>query len=155
MHSCEGCPGLFLYSRASASVVNTIYDGWNKSRTFDRDLIVIGAGSGDLVSAYIGAAVKAKVSLIEKGAMGEDCLNTGCVPSEGPIRSAKLMHDIAHSSDYGVAKAEASLDFAATMERIQGIIAKIEPHDSPERYRGLGVDVIEGSARIVSPGRWP
>ena len=130
---------------------NNVYDGWNKPRTFDRDMIVIGAGSGGLVSAYIGAAVKAKVSLIEKGAMGGDCLNTGCVPSKGLIRSAKLMHDIAHSSDYGVAKAEASLDFAATMERIQGIIAKIEPHDSPERYRGLGVDVIEGSARIVSP----
>ena len=128
-----------------------VYDGWEKPSAFDRDMIVIGAGSGGLVSAYIGAAVKAKVSLIEKGAMGGDCLNTGCVPSKALIRSAKLMHDVAHSERYGVARAEASLDFAATMERIQGIIAKIEPHDSPERYRGLGVDVIEGTARIASP----
>ena len=125
--------------------------GRDKPGRFDRDMVVIGAGSGGLVSAYIGAAVKAKVSLIEKGEMGGDCLNTGCVPSKALIRSAKLMHDVAHSSDYGVAHAEASIDFAATMERIQGIIAKIEPHDSAERYRGLGVDVIKGSARIVSP----
>lgn len=130
---------------------DTVYDGHEKPRTFDRDMVVIGAGSGGLVSAYIGAAVKAKVSLIERGAMGGDCLNTGCVPSKALIRTAKLVHDIAHSADYGVAKASSELDFAATMERIQGIIAKIEPHDSPERYRDLGVDVIKGSARIVSP----
>ena len=127
------------------------YDGWDRPKSFDRDMIVIGAGSGGLVSAYIGAAVKAKVSLIEKGAMGGDCLNTGCVPSKALIRTAKLMHDVAHSGDYGVARAEASLDFARTMERIQGVIAEIEPHDSPERYRGLGVDVIQGAATIVSP----
>ncbi len=127
------------------------YAGHERPKRFDRDIVVIGAGSGGLVSAYIGAAVRAKVSLIERGAMGGDCLNTGCVPSKALIRTAKLMHDIRHSSDYGVAQATATLDFAATMERIQGIIAEIEPHDSPERYRGLGVDVIKGSARIVSP----
>ena len=127
------------------------HNGHDRPTSFDRDMVVIGAGSGGLVSAYIGAAVRAKVSLIERGAMGGDCLNTGCVPSKALIRSAKLMHDVAHSTDYGVARAEASIDFAATMERIQGIIGKIEPHDSPERYRGLGVDVIEGTARIVSP----
>ena len=127
------------------------YDGWDRPKAFDRDMVVIGAGSGGLVSAYIGAAVKAKVSLIERGAMGGDCLNTGCVPSKALIRTAKLMHDVRHASDYGVAGAEATLDFAATMERIQGVIGEISPHDSPERYRGLGVDVIKGSARIVSP----
>ena len=128
-----------------------VYEGHDKPESFDRDIVVIGAGSGGLVSAYIGAAVKAKVSLIERGAMGGDCLNTGCVPSKALIRTAKLVHDIEHASDYGVAEANHRLDFAAAMERIQGIIAEIEPHDSPERYRDLGVDVIEGSARIVSP----
>ena len=128
-----------------------VYQGHVRPKSFDRDMVVIGAGSGGLVSAYIGAAVKAKVSLIEKGAMGGDCLNTGCVPSKALIRTAKLVHDIRHAADYGVAEASHRLDFAATMERIQGIIRKIEPHDSPERYRGLGIDVIEGSARIASP----
>ena len=128
-----------------------IHDGHVKPSRFDRDLIVIGAGSGGLVSAYIGAAVRAKVSLIEKGAMGGDCLNTGCVPSKALIRTARLVHDIRHAADHGVAEASYRLDFAATMERVQSVIAKVEPHDSPERYRGLGVDVIEGAARIVSP----
>ena len=128
-----------------------VYEGHDKPKSFDRDIVVIGAGSGGLVSAYIGAAVKAKVSLIERGAMGGDCLNTGCVPSKALIRTAKLVHDIEHASDYGVAEASHRLDFAAAMERIQGIIETIEPHDSPERYRDLGVDVIKGSARIVSP----
>ena len=127
------------------------YEGHDRPKSFDRDIVVIGAGSGGLVSAYIGAAVKAKVSLIERGAMGGDCLNTGCVPSKALIRTAKLVHDIEHSADYGVAEASHRLDFAAAMERIQRIIETIEPHDSPERYTDLGVDVIKGSARIASP----
>jgi len=123
----------------------------SKPVRFDRDIVVLGAGSGGLVSAYIGAAVKAKVSLIEKYKMGGDCLNFGCVPSKALIRSAKLMNDIRHSEKYGVQEASGRVDFAKTMARVHEIIAKIEPHDSPERYRGLGVDVIEGEGRITSP----
>jgi len=119
--------------------------------SFDRDIIVLGAGSGGLVSAYIGAVVRAKVTLIEKNAMGGDCLNTGCVPSKALIRSAKLKHQIDHSSKYGVQNAHAEIDFAKTMARVHEVIRKIEPHDSPERYRGLGVDVVEGEGRITSP----
>jgi len=128
-----------------------VYQGHDKPASFDRDIVVLGAGSGGLVSAYIGAAVKAKVSLIEKGAMGGDCLNTGCVPSKALIRTGKLMHDIAESATYGVAKAHGELDFAKTMQRVHDIIATIEPHDSPERYRNLGVDVIQGEGRITGP----
>jgi len=128
-----------------------VYQGHDKPATFDRDIVVLGAGSGGLVSAYIGAAVKAKVSLIEKGEMGGDCLNTGCVPSKALIRTGKLMHDIAESSTYGVSKASSELDFAKTMQRVHDIIATIEPHDSPERYRNLGVDVIKGEGRITGP----
>jgi len=126
-------------------------NSFSKPAHFDRDIVVIGAGSGGLVSAYIGSAVKAKVSLIEKHQMGGDCLNTGCVPSKALIRSSKLMHNIKHSQKYGVEKASGEIDFAKTMERVHKVIAKIEPHDSPERYHSLGVDVIQGEGRITSP----
>ena len=128
-----------------------VYEGHEKPARFERDIVVLGAGSGGLVSSYIGAVVRAKVSLIEKHRMGGDCLNTGCVPSKALIRSGKLMNDIRHSSAYGVQSASGEIDFAKTMARVHRIIAKIEPHDSPERYRSLGVDVIEGEGRITSP----
>lgn len=128
-----------------------VYAGWQKPARFDRNLVVIGAGSAGLVTAYIAAAVKAKVTLIEKHRMGGDCLNTGCVPSKALIRSAKLLSHIARAREFGIASAQASFDFAEVMERVQKIIKTVEPHDSIERYRELGVEVIEGSARIVSP----
>ncbi len=118
---------------------------------FDRNLIVIGAGSGGLVSAYIAAAVKAKVTLIEKHRMGGDCLNTGCVPSKALIRSAKLAAHIRRAEEFGLRKASAEVDFSAVMERVQEVVKRVEPHDSIERYQGLGVEVIEGEARIVDP----
>ncbi len=130
---------------------NKIYAGHEKPKTFDRDMVVLGAGSGGLVSSYIAAAVKAKVSLIERHKMGGDCLNTGCVPSKALIRSAKLMNNIKHSEKYGVQNATGEIDFAKTMQRVQEVITKIEPHDSVERYTNLGVDVIEGEGRITSP----
>jgi len=128
-----------------------IYKGYDKPATFDRDIVVLGAGAGGLVSAYIGSAVKAKVSLIEKHQMGGDCLNTGCVPSKALIRSAKLMNNIKHSAKYGVQNASGEIDFARTMARVHEIINKVEPHDSVERYQSLGVDVIQGEGRISSP----
>ena len=128
-----------------------VYAGWNKPKTFDRNLLVIGAGSGGLVSAYIAAAVKAKVTLIEKHKMGGDCLNTGCVPSKALIRSAKTAHELKKAAQLGFRNVSGEVDFAAVMERVQRVIDTIEPHDSVERYTGLGVEVIEGEARITSP----
>ncbi|MDJ0832512.1 MAG: FAD-dependent oxidoreductase, partial [Gammaproteobacteria bacterium] len=119
--------------------------------SFDTNLVVIGAGSAGLVTAYIAAAVKAKVTLIEKHKMGGDCLNTGCVPSKAIIRSAKFLSHITRSQEFGIKRADADFDFAEVMQRVQEVITKIEPHDSIERYSKLGVDVIEGTARIVSP----
>ena len=128
-----------------------VYAGWAKPRRFDRNLIVIGGGSAGLVTAYIAAAVRANVSLVEQHRMGGDCLNTGCVPSKALIRSARLLAQIARARAFGIATAEARCDFAEVMERVQAIIRQVAPHDSVERYRALGVDVVEGAARIVSP----
>ena len=146
--------GLFpLIARRLLDVIKArrVYKGWRKPKQFDRNLVVIGAGSGGLVSAYIAAAVKADVSLIEKHAMGGDCLNTGCVPSKALIRSAKLAAEVRRAPALGYSHAEATVDFAAVMERVQRVIKQIEPHDSVERYTDLGVDVITGEARITSP----
>src|SRR5688572_9800332 len=128
-----------------------VYAKWPRPARFDRNVVVIGAGSAGLVTAYIAAAVKAKVTLIERHKMGGDCLNTGCVPSKALIKTAKLLHQIRHSRDYGVKGASAEFDFAAAMERVRGVVAAIEPHDSVERYTKLGVECVKGSARITSP----
>ncbi|PTS82370.1 pyridine nucleotide-disulfide oxidoreductase [Pseudomonas sp. HMWF032] len=128
-----------------------VYAGWDKPKTFDRNLLVIGAGAGGLVSAYIAAAVKAKVSLIEKHQMGGDCLNTGCVPSKALLRSAKLANELKKAPALGFSGVHGTVDFPAVMERVQRVIADIEPHDSVERYTGLGVEVIQGQAKILSP----
>ncbi len=119
-------------------------------KKYDANLIVIGAGSGGLVTAYIAAAVKAKVILIEKGDMGGDCLNTGCVPSKSLIASAKFLHDLKNSQEFGIKQASAEFDIADVMKRIRRIIDSIAPHDSVERYTSLGVDVIQGEAEITS-----
>jgi pyruvate/2-oxoglutarate dehydrogenase complex dihydrolipoamide dehydrogenase (E3) component len=130
-----------------------VYARWNgvKPKKFDRNLVVIGAGAGGLVSAYIAAVVKARVTLVEADKMGGDCLNYGCVPSKALIRSARLAHDMKHASNFGLSAHTPEFSFKAVMERIQGIIRAIAPHDSVERYTGLGVDVLQGHARIVNP----
>jgi pyruvate/2-oxoglutarate dehydrogenase complex dihydrolipoamide dehydrogenase (E3) component/uncharacterized membrane protein YdjX (TVP38/TMEM64 family) len=127
------------------------YAGWHRPAGFDRNLVVIGAGSAGLVSAYIAAAVKAKVTLVEKHRMGGDCLNTGCVPSKALIKTARVLSTIRRAKEYGLASAVAQFDFAEVMARVQRVIKAIEPHDSVERYRGLGVECIRGEAKIVSP----
>ena len=119
--------------------------------SFDTNIIVIGAGSGGLIAALIAAAVKAKVTLIEKHQMGGDCLNTGCVPSKALIKSARFMYDIKNSTKYGIKTATAEFDFSDVMERVQDAIKKIEPHDSVERFTGLGVDCISGEGKIIDP----
>ena len=131
--------------------VNKVFANWKKPARFDRNLVVIGGGSAGLVTAYIAAAVKAKVTLVEKHKLGGDCLNTGCVPSKALIRSAKFLSHVSRSQEFGIASANAGFAFSDVMERVQSVIKTIEPHDSAERYTGLGVDVVQGSAKIVSP----
>jgi pyruvate/2-oxoglutarate dehydrogenase complex dihydrolipoamide dehydrogenase (E3) component/uncharacterized membrane protein YdjX (TVP38/TMEM64 family) len=130
-----------------------VYARWadQRPKTFDRNLIVIGGGAGGLVSAYIAAAVKAKVTLIEAHKMGGDCLNYGCVPSKALIKSAKLAHQMRHASNYGLSDAAPSFSFKAVMQRVHDVIKAIEPHDSIERYTGLGVEVLQGYGRLVNP----
>jgi pyruvate/2-oxoglutarate dehydrogenase complex dihydrolipoamide dehydrogenase (E3) component/uncharacterized membrane protein YdjX (TVP38/TMEM64 family) len=128
-----------------------VYARWRRPARFDRNLIVIGAGSAGLVSAYIAAAVKAKVTLVEKHRMGGDCLNTGCVPSKALLRTAKVVSQVRNAEKFGLKHASVEFDFADVMERVQRVIRTIEPHDSVERYAGLGVECLQGEARIVSP----
>ncbi len=130
-----------------------VYARWAgvKPKRFDRNLIVIGAGAGGLVSAYIAAVVKAKVTLVEAHKMGGDCLNYGCVPSKALIKSAKLAHQMRHGETYGLHSTPPTFSFKAVMQRIQAIVRAIEPHDSVERYTGLGVEVLQGYAKLVNP----
>ena len=128
-----------------------VYAKWIKPKQFDRNLVVIGAGATGSVTAYIAAAVKAKVTLIEKHRMGGDCLNTGCVPSKALIRTANFLKQASVSQTLGIARAEVEYDFAEVMARVHRVIATVEPHDSVERYTKLGVDVMLGDARITSP----
>jgi pyruvate/2-oxoglutarate dehydrogenase complex dihydrolipoamide dehydrogenase (E3) component/uncharacterized membrane protein YdjX (TVP38/TMEM64 family) len=128
-----------------------IYKGWKRPRRFDRNLVVIGAGAGGLVTAYIAATVRAKVTLIEAHKMGGDCLNTGCVPSKALIRTARAAHEMRTAERFGLERAEPLVPFARVMERVFNIIRYIEPADSVERYTKLGVDVRKGYARIVDP----
>ncbi|MCK5311970.1 MAG: FAD-dependent oxidoreductase [Desulfobacteraceae bacterium] len=128
-----------------------VFSKFSKPKSFDYNLVVIGAGSAGLVASYIAAAVKAKVALIEENKMGGDCLNTGCVPSKALIASAKLISYTKRAKEFGFNKAHIDFDFANIMERIQSIINKVSPHDSIERYTSLGVDCIQGRAKIISP----
>ncbi len=128
-----------------------VYKRWNRPERFDRNLVVIGAGSAGLVSSLIAAAVKAEVTLIEGHKMGGDCLNYGCVPSKALIKTAKLVNTSAHATHYGLDDMSVSFSFASVMERVARVVRAIEPHDSVERYQGLGVDVVIGQATIKSP----
>jgi pyruvate/2-oxoglutarate dehydrogenase complex dihydrolipoamide dehydrogenase (E3) component/uncharacterized membrane protein YdjX (TVP38/TMEM64 family) len=156
-------PGLLLsftllgiFPLVANGIVNAVkarkvYAKWTRPAHYDRNVIVIGAGSAGLVTAYIAAAVKAKVTLIEKHRMGGDCLNTGCVPSKALIRSAKFLAHARRARELGMQSAAVEFDFAEVMERVQRVITTIEPHDSVERYARLGVDCITGDAKITSP----
>jgi pyruvate/2-oxoglutarate dehydrogenase complex dihydrolipoamide dehydrogenase (E3) component/uncharacterized membrane protein YdjX (TVP38/TMEM64 family) len=128
-----------------------IYARWKRPRRFDRNMIVIGAGAAGLVSSLIAATVKAQVTLVEANKMGGDCLNYGCVPSKALIKSARVAHTIRHADAYGLAQTAPQFRFRTVMERVHAVIAAIEPHDSVERYTGLGVDVRQGHARIIDP----
>ncbi len=123
-----------------------VYVNWSKPAKFDRNLIVIGAGAAGLVSSYIAAAVKAKVTLVEAHKMGGDCLNYGCVPSKALIKSAKMVHHMRNCAQYGLENIDPEFSFKKVMERVQRVISTVEPHDSIERYTGLGVEVLQGYA---------
>jgi pyruvate/2-oxoglutarate dehydrogenase complex dihydrolipoamide dehydrogenase (E3) component/uncharacterized membrane protein YdjX (TVP38/TMEM64 family) len=146
--------GLFpLLAKKLINVIKArkVYLGFDRPGHFDRNLIVIGAGAAGLVSSYIAAAVKAKVTLIEKHKMGGDCLNTGCVPSKTLIRSAKFMSHIHRAREFGFHSADAQFEFRDIMQRIKRVISQVEPHDSVERYTRLGVECLQGNASITSP----
>lgn len=128
-----------------------VYKNHTKPKKFDRNMIVIGAGAGGLVTSYIAAAVKAKVTLIEAGEMGGDCLNYGCVPSKAIIKSAKIADQIRHGENYGLENTVPQFSFKKVMARVQQVVADIAPHDSVERYTNLGVDVVKGYAKLVDP----
>ena len=128
-----------------------VYARWQRPQSFDRNLIVIGGGAAGLVSSYIAAAVKAKVTLVEAHKMGGDCLNYGCVPSKAIIKSAKLAQQLRHADRYGLEKSTPRFSFRAVMERVHAVIRAVEPHDSVERYTKLGVEVLQGYAIVVDP----
>ncbi|MFD2176829.1 FAD-dependent oxidoreductase [Veronia pacifica] len=147
--------GIFpLIAKFAIDTVNRrrIYSRWKKPASFDRNVIAIGAGAGGLVTTYIGAAVKAKVTIIEKHLMGGDCLNTGCVPSKALIRSGHALKEIQRANEFGIKiDGKPEVDFPEVMSRIKNVIAKIEPHDSVERYTSLGAECLIGEAKILSP----
>ena len=119
--------------------------------SLETDLCVIGAGSGGLAVAAGAAQMGADVVLIEKGRMGGDCLNYGCVPSKSLIAAAKAAHAIRHAGRFGVNGHEPEIDFQGIHDHVKGVIAAIAPHDSQERFEGLGVRVIRAPARFVGP----
>jgi pyruvate/2-oxoglutarate dehydrogenase complex dihydrolipoamide dehydrogenase (E3) component/uncharacterized membrane protein YdjX (TVP38/TMEM64 family) len=142
-----------LIAKRIVAAVNRrrVYKKWHKPDHFDRNLIVIGAGAAGLVTAYIASAVRAKVTLIEAHKMGGDCLNYGCIPSKALIKSARVAHEMAHADVYGLEAVVSKFSFKQVMARVQQVIRAVEPHDSVERYTALGVDVVQGYARIVDP----
>ena len=147
---------LGVFPLIAKSLINAIkkrrvYKNYTKPKTFDRNMIVIGAGAGGLVTSYIAAAVKAKVTLIEAGEMGGDCLNTGCVPSKAIIKSAKVAQQMRQAEKYGLQNTTPQFSFKKIMARVQQVVADIAPHDSVERYTNLGVEVIKGYAKLIDP----
>ena len=142
-----------FFARALLALINRqrVYRPYKKPRHFDNNVVVVGAGSGGLVTALIAATVKAKVTLVEKHKMGGDCLNTGCVPSKALIRAARAKHEIDHASELGINTGRADVDFSKVMAHVRGAIETIAPHDSVERFTGLGVACVRGDARLLSP----
>nr|WP_220128115.1 bifunctional TVP38/TMEM64 family protein/FAD-dependent oxidoreductase [Halomonas kenyensis] len=124
---------------------------YTRPASFDYDIAVVGGGSAGLVASYIAAAVKARVALVERDRLGGDCLNTGCVPSKALIRAARLAEEIRGAGRYGIHVAEPRVDFGEVMAHVHDAIRQVEPHDSRERYEGLGVEVLAGEARLDDP----
>lgn len=149
--SLLGLAPLILKRVVSSIKKQKTLGAYQKPKSFDYNLVVIGGGSAGLVSSYIASTIKAKVALIEKHKMGGDCLNTGCVPSKALIRSAKVIADAKRSQQLGFQNIDVEFDFKDILQRVQRVISKIEPHDSVERYQSLGVECLSGEAHIMSP----
>lgn len=126
---------------------------WARPRRFDRNLVIIGAGTAGLVSALVAAKVGAKVTLVEAEEMGGDCLNTGCVPSKALIHASRLVAQAREAERMGLLDPVpvGAANTAAALRYARASIQAVAPHDSAERYRALGVDVWHGYARITSP----
>lgn len=144
-----------LISSRIVSILRTrkMAQQWNAPKEFDFNMTVIGAGSAGLVSAYVAAATKAKVALIERAQMGGDCLNTGCVPSKALLKTARIVAQASRAKEFGLRSLCAEFEFDEIMQRVQRVIRRIEPHDSRERYEKLGVQCIQGDAEILDPYR--
>ena len=144
-----------LITKKITELINSrkVYKKYNSQKpdSFDQNLVVIGGGAAGLVSSYIASAVKAKVTLIEQNKMGGDCLNTGCVPSKSLIHTSSLINKMSNAEKMGINNVSYECNFAEVMSRVQRVIKQIEPHDSVERYRDLGVECISGQAKIISP----
>ncbi|WP_153447031.1 FAD-dependent oxidoreductase [Vibrio algicola] len=147
---------LGIFPLIAKSIISSIqkrrvYAKWTKPKQFDRNMVVIGGGAAGLVSSYIAATVRAKVTLVETHKMGGDCLNYGCVPSKAIIKSAKVAEQFRHAENYGLDSHNPTFSFKKVMQRVHDVVAQVEPHDSIERYTGLGVEVKTGYATIVDP----
>jgi pyruvate/2-oxoglutarate dehydrogenase complex dihydrolipoamide dehydrogenase (E3) component/uncharacterized membrane protein YdjX (TVP38/TMEM64 family) len=128
-----------------------VYKGFIKPRVFEYDLIAIGAGAGGLVTSYIGAAVGAKVALVERHRMGGDCLNTGCVPSKALIHAGRVVHEARRVERFAETDSVFKVDSTKVLAHVRKAIEAIAPHDSVERYTSLGVEVVQGDAEVVDP----
>ncbi|WP_416309566.1 dihydrolipoyl dehydrogenase family protein [Spirulina sp. 06S082] len=113
------------------------------------DIVIIGGGSGGLVVASVAAQLNAKVALVEKDKLGGDCLWYGCVPSKSLIHAARVAYEIKQSSRFGIYTDAPKINFEEATGYVQSVIEAIAPHDSPERFRGLGVEVIFGSGKFI------
>jgi len=121
---------------------------------YDYDVVIIGVGSAGMVAAEVAANIGAKTAIVERERIGGDCLWTGCVPSKALIASAKTAHAIRHASEYGIEAGELKVDLEAVWNRIRGIQDEIAASDdSPDRFREMGVDVLEGEAVFSGPHR--
>lgn len=120
-------------------------------KIINTDLCVIGAGSGGLSVAAGAAQLGRKVVLVEKGEMGGDCLNTGCIPSKALIAAAARAHEMRNAEKFGISNVDPEVDFPAVMDHVNGVIAAIAPIDSQERFEGLGVTVLREHASFTGP----
>ena len=121
------------------------------SELLEPDLCVIGAGSAGLTVAAGAQQMGASTVLVERGRMGGDCLNYGCVPSKSLLAAAKMAHAGAEAAGFGVAYGAPEIDFQAVHDHVRAVIAAIEPTDSQERFEGLGVTVLREHARFTGP----